>query len=389
MPERVALTSAETARYSRHIILPEIGLEGQERLKGSRVLIVGAGGLGSPAALYLAAAGVGTIGLADFDRVEAHNLQRQIMHGTADVNTPKTASGAKRIADLNPNVHIVPHEQGVQPDNAVEMFSDYDVVLDGSDNFSTRYLNTDAAFLAGRPLVYGSIFKFEGQVSVFDPHAGGPCYRCLFPEPPPPGAVPNCAEAGVLGALCGTIGSIQALEVIKYITGVGETLSGRLMVFDALSMNFRAINLRKDPGCPLCAPNGSIRSIDAARYEFSCAPEDPEETNDDGAMPPIEVSVGEAAALANSGNAVVLDVREPFELNVCRLNFCDHIPMGDIPNRLDSISKNKHVLVLCHHGGRSLNVTHFLRAQGLTNVSSVRGGIDAWAREIDPRMNRY
>lgn len=395
MPERVPLTSDETARYSRHIILPEIGLEGQERLKGSSVLIVGAGGLGSPAALYLAAAGVGTIGLADFDRVEAHNLQRQIMHGTADLDHLKTESGLRRIADLNPHVRVLTHEEGVQPENAKDLFSNFDIILDGSDNFSTRYLNTDAAFLAGRPLVYGSIFKFEGQVTVFDPHSGGPCYRCLFPEPPPPGAVPNCGEAGVLGALCGVIGSLQAMEVIKYLAGIGDSLVGRLMVFDALAMNFRTVNLRKDPNCPLCAKTGSIRTIEASRYDFSCANESEsahEETNQNGhanGTTPMEISVPEAAALSESGAALILDVREPYELNVCKVSQFEHIPMGQIPARLESIPKDKHLLVLCHHGTRSMNVTRFLRAQGLENVSNIRGGIEAWAREIDPTMKRY
>jgi adenylyltransferase/sulfurtransferase len=259
--------------------------------------------LGSPAALYLAAGGVGTIGLADFDRVEAHNLQRQILHGTSDVNQPKTVSGSRRIADLNPHVRVVEHTAGITPENAVNLFADYDVILDGSDNFSTRYLNTDAAFLAGKPLAYGSIFKFEGQVTVFHPRTGGPCYRCLFPEPPPPGAVPNCGEAGVLGALCGVIGSLQAMEVIKHLTGAGEPLTGRLLVFDALAMSFRTIKLRKDPDCPLCSENPGIRGIDANRYDFTCETSPSTSARRVESRPPRRGSAPLAESLSRPGRA--------------------------------------------------------------------------------------
>lgn len=395
MNRRTALSSEETARYSRHILLPEIGLEGQERLKAASVLVIGAGGLGSPAALYLAAAGVGTIGLADFDRVEAHNLQRQILHGTADVGAPKTASGRRRLGDINPHVTVHEHTDGIRPEKAVELFSGYDLIVDGSDNFPTRYLNTDAAFLAKRPLVYGSIFKFEGQVTVFDPHGGTPCYRCLFPEPPPPGSVPNCGEAGVLGALCGVIGSLQAMEAIKRLAGIAGGLGGRLLVVDALEMQFRALKLRKDPECLLCGRAPTIQSIDPERYAEGCAPINHADvpghasaaTN--GEPYPLELDAAAAARLAETGAARVLDVREPFELQICQVRGATHIPMGQIPQRLDEVPRDAHVLVMCHHGGRSARVMQYLRQNGFDKVTNIAGGIDAWARQVEPAMQRY
>ncbi|HEX9784685.1 MAG TPA: molybdopterin-synthase adenylyltransferase MoeB [Opitutaceae bacterium] len=394
------LTSEETARYSRHIILPEIGLAGQARLKQASVLVVGAGGLGCPAALYLAAAGVGTIGLADFDKVEAHNLQRQVLHATADVGRPKTESGARHLHALNPNVRIVQHTEGVRPENAVELFARYDLIVDGSDNFPTRYLNTDAAFFAKRPLVYGSIFKFEGQVTVFDPHSGGPCYRCLFPEPPPPGSVPNCGEAGVLGALCGVIGSLQAMEAIKRLSGITDGLVGRLLVIDALTMSFRSLNVRKDPECPVCGGHASIRSIEPDRYAGGCAVDPvgsrveqttPDDTDEDfeQSPAPLEMEVHAAANLFKRRRARLLDVREPFELNICQIDGATHIPMRQIPQHIGNLPTDEPMLVFCHHGGRSRQVTQFLRAQGFEHVSNIRGGIDAWAREIAPEMQRY
>jgi len=394
MTRRLGLSSEETARYSRHILLPEIGLEGQARLKAARVLVIGAGGLGSPVALYLAAAGVGTIGLADFDKVEAHNLQRQILHGTSDVGAPKTASGRRRLADINPNVSVVEHTEGVRPENAVALFERYDLVVDGTDNFPTRYLNTDAAFLARRALVYGSIFKFEGQVTVFDPQAGTPCYRCLFPEPPPPGSVPNCGEAGVLGALCGVVGSIQAMEAIKRLAGVAGGLDSRLLVIDALGMQFRTLKLRKDPECPLCSAAATIRAIDPARYAEGCAPThhaaDADNTATQAAEDfPFEIEVTEAARLAGSGAARILDVREPFELQICAISGAAHIPMGRIPQQLADIPRDAHVLVMCHHGGRSARVTQFLRQNGFDKVSNIAGGIAAWANQVEPDMQRY
>ena len=316
------LSPAELARYSRHILLPGVGIEGQRKLAAARVLVVGAGGLGSPAALYLAAAGIGTIGIADFDKVEAHNLQRQILHDTPSVGRPKVESAAARLASLNPHIRVVPHPEGVTAANALALFSGYDIVVDGTDNFPTRYLNNDAAVLARRPLVYGSIFQFEGQVSVFDPARGAPCYRCLFPEPPPPGSVPNCGEAGVLGALCGTIGSLQALETIKLLLGIGEPLHGRLVAFDALSGRFRTIALRRDPACPLCGTAPSIRELRAETYVFGCAtPPATAATDAAGAADPVprEVDVATARDLLARGEAELLDVREPYEHAICRI----------------------------------------------------------------------
>ncbi len=393
------LSPEETARYSRHILLPEIDVTGQERLKAARVLVVGAGGLGSPVALYLAAAGVGTIGLADFDKVELHNLQRQVLHGSSNVGQPKTASGAARVRELNPHVHVVEHREGIHADNAVELFGSYDLIVDGSDNFPTRYLNTDAAFFAHRPLVYGSIFKFEGQVTVFDPHAGGPCYRCLFPEPPPPGSVPNCGEAGVLGALCGVIGSLQAMEAVKRLAGITTGLAGRLLVVDALTMEFRTLKLRKDPDCPLCGPHAHIRAIAPERYAGGCAPRPDDlaspaaaDASVDGGRDdddfPLEVSAPAAAELAKGG-AVIVDVREPFELNICQVGGARHIPMRQVPEHLAELADAGRLLVLCHSGVRSMQVTQWLRSQGISRVSNVGGGIDAWAREVDSSLLRY
>jgi len=391
MPEALSeIPAAAWSRYSRQILLEEVGVEGQRKLSAARILVVGAGGLGSPAALYLAAAGVGVLGLADLDRVEEHNLQRQIVHDTAAIGQPKVESAARRLAALNPHVQIRLYGDGVTPANAIEMFSGYDLVVDGSDNFPTRYLCMDAAFLAKRPLVYGSIFKFEGQVAVFDPAAGGPCYRCLFPAPPPPGGVPNCGEAGVLGALCGVIGSLQAVETIKYLLGIGESLRGRLLAFDALTMQFRTLNLPRDPHCPLCGDQPRIRRIDPAAYAFSCAapaaPPDPDPTEI-----PVEVSVEEARRLLTAGtdSAFLLDVREPAEVEICRIDGGRHIPMREVAARLGELPRDHRILVLCHHGGRSRQVTGFLRAQGFRAASNVAGGIAAWAERIDPAIRRY
>ena len=388
----VQLSTAELSRYSRHILLEEVGVEGQRRLAAARVLVIGAGGLGSPAALYLAAAGVGTLGLADFDRVEEHNLQRQIVHDTPSIGAPKLASAVQRRAALNPRGRLRRHDDGVTPANAVALFSDYDLVVDGSDNFPTRYLNNDAAFFARRPLVYGSIFKFEGQVSVFDPAQGGPCYRCLFPEPPPPGSVPNCGEAGVFGALCGVIGSLQAMEAIKCLLGIGETLRGRLLVYDALVQQFRTLNLKRDAQCPLCGPAPRVRGIEAGAYDFSCV--GPANQEGGAAVPaavPLEVSVEETRDLLKkrSSPALLLDVREPFELQICRVEGSLDVPMRQIPNKLPELPRDRHILVFCHTGVRSLQVTRYLRTNGFATVSNVQGGIKAWAERIDPSMPRY
>lgn len=386
---RKPLAPHQIARYSRHIRLPEVGLEGQEKLARARVLVIGAGGLGSPAAFYLAAAGIGTLGVADFDRVEEHNLQRQILHTAGAVRQPKAESARERLSALNPEIEIRLHSDGIRPGNAREIFEQYDLVVDGSDNFGTRYLNNDAAFFAARPLVYGSIFRFEGQVSVFNPAAGGPCYRCLFPDPPAPGTVPNCAEAGVFGALCGMIGSAQAMEAIKQILGAGDSLAGRLLVTDALTMRFRTINVKKDPGCPLCGKDPAIREIDPGRYADSCGAESSamEKENENC---PLEIDIAETRRLLESGDrALLLDVREPFERDICTIPGSIWIPMGEIPEKFGQLPRDRHILVHCHHGGRSLNVTQFLREKGIDCVSNVAGGIDAWAVEVDPAMQRY
>ena len=390
MPEPLpALSPAELARYSRHILLERIGVAGQQKLAAARVLVVGAGGLGSPAALYLAAAGIGTIGIADFDRVEPHNLQRQLLHDDTTVGQPKVKSAAQRLRATNPFVQIVTHGEGVTVDNAIALFSAYDVIVDGTDNFGVRYLNNDAAFFAQRPLIYGSVFKFDGQVAVFDPAHGGPCYRCLFPEPPAAGSVPGCGEAGVLGALCGVIGSLQALETIKLIAGIGEPLRGRLMTYDALAQQFQTLQLARQQECPLCGHAPAIRTLSPARYEAAtCAPSL-------SAMPeneyPLEISVAEAKQLrdASPDRTVIIDVREPYELEICALAGAEHIPMRQIPAHVESLPRDKHLLVLCHAGGRSRRVTEFLRTQGFNAVTNIAGGIDAWAQEIEPGMRRY
>ncbi len=384
------LSPAELARYSRHILLPGVELDGQRRLAAAKVLVVGAGGLGSPVALYLAAAGIGTLGVADFDRVEAHNLQRQILHDTPSVGLPKIDSALARLRALNPHIDVVPHADGVTATNALELFSAYDVIVDGTDNFPTRYLNNDAAVLAGRPLVYGSIFQFEGQVSVFDPRKGAPCYRCLFPEPPPPGSVPNCGEAGVLGAVCGTIGSLQALEAIKLILGVGEPLHGRLVVFDALALRFRTINVRRDPACPICGTAPTIRSLRPEAYSFGCAtpaaagPAAP----DTAEAAPFEIAPRAARERLDRG-AALLDVREPYEHAICRIPGSRLLPMRQVPSVLNDLPRDRDLLVLCHHGARSARVVEFLRANAFDRAINIAGGIDAWAEEIDPTLQRY
>jgi adenylyltransferase/sulfurtransferase len=384
-----ALTPAELARYSRHILLDEIGVAGQQKIAGARVLVIGAGGLGSPAALYLAAAGVGAIGIADFDRVEEHNLQRQLLHDQASVGEPKVESAARRLRAANPGVNVIRHGDGVTAANAVELFAGYDVIVDGTDNFGTRYLNNDAAFFSRRPLVYGSVFKFDGQVAVFDPARGGPCYRCLFPEPPAAGSVPGCGEAGVLGALCGVIGSLQALEAIKLVTGIGELLRGRLLTYDALAQKFQTLQLPRAPDCPLCGGTPSIHELTATRYTTAaCEVPLPSMSKTDF---PVDVSVSEAKQIRDAApdRTLIVDVREPYEFDICRVEGAEHIPMRQIPEHLDTLPRDKHLLILCHSGGRSRRVTEFLRSRGFVSVSNIAGGIDAWAEQIEPGMRRY
>lgn len=384
-----SLSPDELARYSRHLLLEEVGREGQRRLKASRILVVGAGGLGSPAALYLAAAGVGTLGIADFDRVESHNLQRQLLHSDQSVGASKVKSAGGRLRATNPYIQVVEHDTAVTEENAVTLFSSYDVIVDGTDTFATRYLNNDAAVLARRPLVYGSVYKFEGSVSVFSPATGGPCYRCLFAEPPEAGTVPNCAEAGVLGALCGVIGSLQALEAIKWCTQAGNTLQGQFLTFDGLRSSFRSLKVPRDPQCPACGLHPTIRTLDPKRYRPAC-----ERTTSMSSEPtavPIELSATEASRLLGGDPAKVtlIDVREPFETEICNIAGAELIPMRQIPAKLPELPKDRHLLILCHHGGRSMRVTEFLRQNGFDQVSNVAGGIDAWADQVDHSLRRY
>jgi molybdopterin/thiamine biosynthesis adenylyltransferase/rhodanese-related sulfurtransferase len=386
-----ALSPAELARYSRHILLEQIGVAGQQKLAAARVLVIGAGGLGSPAALYLAAAGVGTIGIADFDQVADHNLQRQLLHDTASIGEFKVDSALRRLRATNPFIKTVPHREGITAGNAVGLFEQYDVILDGTDNFISRYLNNDAAFFARRPLVYGSVFKFDGQVAVFDPAGGGPCYRCLFPEPPAAGSVPGCGEAGVLGALCGVIGSLQALETIKLITSIGEPLRGRLLTYNALDQQFQTLQLARNRACPLCGSAPTILAVSESREVAACettATSSPSMSETDF---PIEVSVIEARQRREAApdRTAIIDVRESYELDICRLADAEHIPMRQIPERLETLARDKHLMILCHTGVRSMRVTEFLRARGLPAVSNIAGGIDAWAEEIEPGMQRY
>lgn len=383
------LDAAALRRYNRQILLEEIGIEGQLKLARAKVLIVGAGGLGSPAALYLAAAGIGTIGIADLDHVEEHNLQRQLLHPTTNVGKPKVDSAIESLRAINPLIDLVPHREGVTPENAVRLFEQYDIILDGTDNFPVRYLNNDAAYFARRPLVHGSIYKFEGQISVFDTHHGGPCYRCLFPEPTSAGSVPNCGEAGVIGALCGVIGSMQALEVIKCITAYGELQRGKLLTYRALDHQTTSIVVPRAPECPLCGPKPLITTIEPGRYQPVC--EVISSTSMNESEHPLEITVQAAHQLLtdNSSDTVLIDVREPHELAICRIEIAEHIPMRQVPENLSELPRDKHLLIMCHHGVRSRRVTEYLRAQGLDNVTNIDGGINGWAIEIDQELARY
>jgi adenylyltransferase/sulfurtransferase len=377
----VGLSHEEVLRYSRHLILPEVGPQGQRRLKQARVVLIGAGGLGSPAALYLAAAGVGTIGLVDFDVVDSSNLQRQVIHGTASVGRSKLDSATARIRDLNPHVHVETFETRLTSANALEILEGFDVVADGTDNFPTRYLVNDACVLLRKPNAYGSIFRFEGQASVF--HAQeGPCYRCLFPEPPPPGLVPSCAEGGVLGVLPAVIGSLQALEAIKCILGVGESLIGRLLLFDALRLQFRELSLQKDPACPVCGANPTVTEL--VDYEAFCGV-----GSEPVAVGP-EVSAPELAHEIREGvDVVLLDVREPHEWGICNIDGAMLLPLGTLPETIGAFDDRANIVTYCHKGVRSLRALEILRSAGFGNVRSLRGGIDAWARAVDPSVPRY
>jgi len=380
------LTADDLSRYSRHLLLPEVGMEGQKRLKAARVLCVGAGGLGSPLALYLAAAGIGTLGLVDFDVVDASNLQRQIIHSTQDIGRKKLDSAAEKLLALNPALQIVKHETMLSSANALDILKAYDIVADGTDNFPTRYLVNDACVLLGKPNVYGSIFRFEGQASVFATEAG-PCYRCLYPEPPPPGLVPSCAEGGVLGILPGLLGVIQATETIKLILGKGEPLIGRLLLVDSLAMRFRELKLRKSPDCPVCGPNPTVtRLID---YDQFCGivPEAKQEKAMKNGIP--QLGVKELKRRLDAGEDMfILDVREPFEYKIANIGGT-LIPQNDVPQRLAEIDRNREIVVQCRSGSRSQRIAEFLAQSGYTKVSNLAGGILAWADEIDPKVQKY
>jgi molybdopterin/thiamine biosynthesis adenylyltransferase/rhodanese-related sulfurtransferase len=377
------LSPAETLRYSRHLILPDIGLMGQNRLKAARVLLVGAGGLGSPAALYLAAAGVGTIGLVDWDVVDVTNLQRQILHGTSDVGRSKLDSARARLRDLNPHVQVETFAVRLTSANALDIVGGFDVVVDGSDNFPTRYLVNDACVLLGKPNVYGSIFRFDGQASVFDARVG-PCYRCLFSDPPPPDLVPSCAEGGVLGVLPGIIGSLQALETIKLIVGVGETLVGRLLLFDARKLQFRELALTKDPECPVCGTHPTVTAL--IDYEAFCGVgEEGRGTRDGVEIEPSELK----REWATNPDLVVLDVREPHEYEIARIDGARLIPLSELPGRLRELDGRAEIVTHCHHGVRSLQALALLKGAGFAKVRSLQGGIDAWSVAVDPEVPRY
>jgi len=380
------LTNDEIKRYSRHLIMPEVGVEGQRKLKAAKVLCIGAGGLGSPAAMYLAAAGVGTLGMVDFDVVDFSNLQRQILHGTPDVGRSKLASARDRLNALNPNVTIETHEIALSSQNALELFEPYDVILDGTDNFPTRYLVNDACVLLGKPNAYGSIFRFEGQASVFATK-GGPCYRCLYPEPPPPGLVPSCAEGGVLGVLPGIIGVIQATETLKLIMKIGEPLIGRFLIFDALRMKFRELKLRKEPDCPVCGTHPTIKQL--IDYEQFCGvtPAAPEPVTVNAAT---EITSVELKQRLDRGDALkIVDVREPNEYQINRIPGSVLIPLGDVPKRQNELDPNDEIVVHCKMGARSAKAADFLRSVGFRRVLNLKGGILDWVEKVDPSQPKY
>jgi sulfur-carrier protein adenylyltransferase/sulfurtransferase len=377
------LTNDEILRYSRHLIMPEVGMEGQQKLKAARVLCIGAGGLGSPLALYLAAAGVGTLGIVDFDVVDYTNLQRQIIHSTADVGRKKLDSAAEKLKAINPFLNIHKFETRLSSDNALDIFRDFDIIADGTDNFPTRYLVNDACVLTGKPNVYGSIFRFEGQASVFATEEG-PCYRCLYPEPPPPGLVPSCAEGGVLGILPGLVGVIQATEAIKLILGKGEPLIGRLLLVDALGMKFRELKLRKNPDCPACGKHPSITKL--IDYNEFCGIRGEEKPVEVGVP---EIQVEELKRRLDAGEDIfVLDVREPHEYQICNINGY-LIPLGDLPKRVHELDSSREIIAHCRSGARSAKAVDFLRQAGFKKVHNLAGGILAWADRVDLKMPKY
>jgi sulfur-carrier protein adenylyltransferase/sulfurtransferase len=382
------LTNDEIKRYSRHLIMPEVGVDGQRRLKAGKVLCIGAGGLGSPAAMYLAAAGVGTIGLVDYDVVDFSNLQRQIIHGTPDVGRSKLASAKDRLHAINPHVDIPTYETALSSENALQLFEPYDVILDGTDNFPTRYLTNDACVLLGKPNAYGSIFRFEGQASVFATK-NGPCYRCLYPEPPPPGLVPSCAEGGVLGVLPGIIGVIQATEAVKLIAGIGEPLIGRFLIYDALRMHFRELKLRKDPDCPVCGTHPTVKKL--IDYEQFCGLRPAAaEVVPVTASNSLEISAVELKQRLDRGEKLrIIDVREPNEWQINRIPGAQLIPLGEIPRRYAELDPDEELVMQCKVGGRSAKAADFLRSVGFKRVLNLRGGILEWIDKVDPTQPKY
>ncbi|MBN1403011.1 MAG: molybdopterin-synthase adenylyltransferase MoeB [Opitutales bacterium] len=384
MSEDTTFSRDELARYHRQMILPGMGREGQERIRAARVLIVGMGGLGSPVAMYLAAAGVGTLGLADFDKVELHNLHRQVLHGSSSVGMLKVQSATKTLSELNPNCNLVPHPLGVRAEDLPALFNAYDIVVDCTDNFPTRFMVNDAAVMARKPLVYGSIFQYEGQASFFHPANDAPCYRCLFPEMPAPDSVPNCAQAGVIGALCGIIGSIQAMEALKFVSGVGKTLSGRLLTVDAATMTTRTINIKRDPSCPVCSANARIRKIVSAEYEWRC-------DSQTSSMPSTEsISAIELKALLGTADApVLLDVRDPDECEMGMIAGAVTIPLYQLGSRLEELDKTRPIAVYCHIGLRSQHAQRLLKSKGFKKVMNLKGGILEWIRHVDATIRCY
>jgi adenylyltransferase/sulfurtransferase len=386
--ELPTLSQEEIKRYSRHLIMPELGVDMQRKLKASSVLCIGAGGLGSPAAMYLAAAGIGRMGIVDFDVVDYSNLQRQIIHTTDDVGVPKLESAKNKIKAMNPHVEVVGYETALSSDNALQLFRDYDVILDGTDNFPTRYLVNDACVLTGKPNAYGSIFRFEGQASVFGTKEG-PCYRCLYPEPPPPGLVPSCAEGGVLGVLPGIIGVIQATEAIKVILGIGEPLIGRFLIYDALKMRFRELKLRKDPDCPVCGTHPTVTKL--IDYEQFCGirPE-PAAAQTGAAVNDWEITPVELKKRLDAGDDLfILDVREPNEYQINRIPGSTLIPLGELPRRYQELPKDKEIIAHCKMGGRSAKAQDFLKSVGISNVKNLKGGILEWVDKVDPSQPKY
>ena len=377
---KVTITPREYRRYGRHLIIPEVGMEGQRRLKASKVLVIGTGGLGSPSSLYLAAAGVGTLGLIDFDVIDETNLHRQILYTEKDVGRSKVQTAKERLLQVNPNTIIKTYEEPLNSENALEIFRGYDVIVDGTDNFPTRYLTNDACVILGKPNVYASIFRFEGQATVFYPQAGGPCYRCLYPKPPPPGLVPSCAEGGVLGLLPGLVGMIQATETVKLILGKGEPLLGRLMVYDALSMTFEELKIRKNPKCPVCSSHPEITQL--IDYEAFCGIQ---KEPDIASVLPTQLS----QELVQGKKVLLLDVREPHEWDIVHIDGSRLIPLNELPERVNELDSADEIVAYCHTGGRSARAADFLRGLGYKKVRNLEGGIEAWAVEVDPSLPRY